>query len=152
MTIGDRRVFHLVSTIHNATMSEVHIPSEGKWDWRADAMLDYNYGMKAVDLGDKILKSYEMNRNSYVDHETCVPPDKYGYDECVPAAAQKPNGTHGRDYHARVAHEESSASARKSQAAQSFHVSDQCHFGTSSGGQPGPGISQSVCQSFGPGT
>ena len=61
MTIGDRKVFHLVSTIHNATMSEVHIPSEGKWDWHADAMLDYNYGMKAVDLGDKILKSYEMN-------------------------------------------------------------------------------------------
>ncbi len=64
MTIGDRRVFHLISTIHNATMSEVHIPSEGKWDWCADAMLDYNYGMKAVDLGDKILKSYEMNRKT----------------------------------------------------------------------------------------
>ncbi len=61
MTIGDRKVFHLVTSIHNATMSEVHIPAEGKWDWRADAVLDYNYGMKAVDLGDKILKSYEMN-------------------------------------------------------------------------------------------
>ena len=24
-------------------------------------VLDYNYGMKAVDLGNKILKSYEMN-------------------------------------------------------------------------------------------
>ncbi len=45
-------------------MSEVHIPSEGKWDWHADAVLDYNYGMKAVDLGDKILKSYEMNRKT----------------------------------------------------------------------------------------
>ena len=64
MTIGDRKVFHLVSTIHNATMSKVHIPSEGKWDWRADAVLDYNYGMKAVDLRDKILKSYEMNRRT----------------------------------------------------------------------------------------
>ncbi len=61
MTIGERRVFHLMSTIHNATMTKVHIPSEGKWDWQADAVLDYNYGMKAVDLGDKILKSYEMN-------------------------------------------------------------------------------------------
>ncbi len=64
MTIGDRKVFHLVSTIHNATMSEVHIPSEGKWDWHADTMLDYNYGMKAVDLRDKILKSYELNRRT----------------------------------------------------------------------------------------
>ncbi len=27
-------------------------------------MLDYNYSMKAVDLGDKILKSYEMNRKT----------------------------------------------------------------------------------------
>ncbi len=64
MTIGDRKVFHLVSIIHNTTMSEVHIPSEGKWDWCADAVLDYNYGMKAVDLGDRILKSYEMNRRT----------------------------------------------------------------------------------------
>ncbi len=64
MTIGDRKVFHLVTMIHSATMSEVHIPAEGKWDWRADAVLDYNYGMKAVDLGDKILKSYEMNRRT----------------------------------------------------------------------------------------
>ena len=62
MAIGDRKVFHLVSTIHNATQSMVSIPSEKKWDWQADAVLDYNYGMKAVDLGDKILKSYEMNR------------------------------------------------------------------------------------------
>ncbi len=61
MTIGDRRVFHLISMIHNATMSEVHIPSEGKWDWYADTALDYNYGMKVVDQGDKILKSYKMN-------------------------------------------------------------------------------------------
>ncbi len=64
MTIGDRKVFHLVTTIHNATMSEVHIPAQGEWDWHADAILDYNYGMKAVDLGDKILKSYEMNRRT----------------------------------------------------------------------------------------
>ncbi len=41
--------------------SKVHIPSENKWDWWADAVSDYNYGMKAVDLGNKILKSYEMN-------------------------------------------------------------------------------------------
>ncbi len=87
-----------------------------------------------------------------MDHKTCVPPDKYGHDECVPPAAQKPNETHGRDYHARAACEESSMSARKSQAAQSFLVSDRCHFGTSAGGQPGPGILQSLCQSFGPGT
>ncbi len=87
-----------------------------------------------------------------MDHETCVPPDKYGDDECVPAAAQKPNVTHGRDHHARAVREESSTSAQKSQAAQSFHISDQCHFGTSWGGQQGPGILQSLCQSFGPGT
>ena len=30
----------------------------------ADAVLNYNYSMKAVDLGDKILKSYEMNRKT----------------------------------------------------------------------------------------
>ena len=62
MAIGNRKVFHLVSTIHNATQSMVSIPTKKKWDWRVDAVLDYNYGMKAVDLGDKILKSYEMNR------------------------------------------------------------------------------------------
>ncbi len=62
MAIGDRKIFHLVSTIHNATQLLVSIPSEKKWDWWADVVLDYNYGMKAVDLGDKILKSYEMNR------------------------------------------------------------------------------------------
>ncbi len=61
MAIGDRKVFHLVSTIHNATQLMVSIPSEKKWDWWAYAVLDYNYRMKAVDLGDKILKSYEMN-------------------------------------------------------------------------------------------
>ncbi len=64
MAIGDRKVFHLVSTIHNATKSMVSIPSEKKWDWQADAVLDYNYRMKAVDLGDKILKSYKMNRKT----------------------------------------------------------------------------------------
>ena len=64
MTIGDRQVFHLVSTIHQATISQVHSPSEGKWDWCADAILDYNYSIKAVDLGDKILKSYDMNRKT----------------------------------------------------------------------------------------
>ncbi len=64
MAIGDRKIFHLVSTIHNATQSLVSIPSKKKWDWQADAVLDYNYGMKAVDLGDKILKSYEMNRKT----------------------------------------------------------------------------------------
>ncbi len=64
MAIGDRKVFHLVSTIHNATQSIVSIPSKKKWDWWADAVLDYNYGMKAVDLGDKILKSYEMNQKT----------------------------------------------------------------------------------------
>ncbi len=64
MTIGDRKVFHLISMIHNATMTQVHIPSEGKWDWCANAVLNYNYSMKAVDLGDKILKSYEMNRKT----------------------------------------------------------------------------------------
>ncbi len=64
MAIGDRKIFHLVSTIHNATKSLVSIPSQKEWDWRADAVLDYNYGMKAVDLGDKILKSYEMNRKT----------------------------------------------------------------------------------------
>ncbi len=64
MAIGNRKVFHLVSTIHNATQSMVSIPREKKWDWQADAVLDYNYGMKAVDLGDKILKSYEMNQKT----------------------------------------------------------------------------------------
>ncbi len=64
MAIGDRKIFHLVTSIHNATRSLVHIPSQKNWDWRADAVLDYNYGMKAVDLGDKILKSYEMNRKT----------------------------------------------------------------------------------------
>ncbi len=64
MAIGDRIVFHLVSTIHNATQSMVSIPTKKKWDWRVDAVLDYNYGMKAVDLGDKIMKSYEMNRKT----------------------------------------------------------------------------------------
>ncbi len=58
MAIGDRKIFHLVSSIHNATQLLVSIPSQKNWDWRADAVLDYNYRMKAVDLGDKILKSY----------------------------------------------------------------------------------------------
>ncbi len=69
----------------------MHVPSKGKWDWHADAVLDYNYGTKVVDLGDNIIKSYEMNsKNTAVDDETCIPPDKYGHDECVPAVAQKP--------------------------------------------------------------
>ncbi len=34
------------------------------WEWHTDAILDYNYGMKAMDLSDKILKSYEMNRKT----------------------------------------------------------------------------------------
>ena len=59
-----------------------------------------------------------------MDHETCVPHDKYGYDECIPPAAQKSNVAEGSNYHARAAHEESSAATRKSEAAQSLHVSD----------------------------
>ncbi len=64
MAIGDRKVFHLVSTIHNATKSMVSVPSKYKCDWWVDAVLDYNYRMKAVDLGDKIVKSYKMNRKT----------------------------------------------------------------------------------------
>ena len=45
-----------------------------------------------------------------MDHETCVPHDKHGYDECVPLVAQKPNETHGRDHHEGAAREEYSAS------------------------------------------
>ena len=64
MCVGDRKVFHLLSTIHRATQAWIYVPSENRWVWRPTAVMDYNYGMKAVDLGDKILKSYEMNRKT----------------------------------------------------------------------------------------
>lgn len=61
---GDRKVFSLLSTIHVAKRKQVFLRAENKWGWKPTAVIDYNHGMKAVDLSDQILKSYEMNRKT----------------------------------------------------------------------------------------